>query len=622
MEPKLEYVWSQAFYYAVFAAILYLACASLMVVTFLGAQSGRYDKDFQLTTSQRTLMLQTIMFLMYLLIGALVFSKTEDWAYLDAVYWADVTLFTIGFGDMYAMSTVGRALLIPYALVGVISLGLVIGSIRSLALERGKRRLDARMIEKKRRRIVRRMTMRGKDDILVPIRDDGESGGGDAGSHGGGGGRTEYERRGQEFQLMRKILHQAAVRRRWTAMAISTGTWLVLWLVGARIFQNCEQPYQNWSYFDGVYFAFVSLTTIGYGDITPVSNSGKAFFVFWSLLALPTMTVLISNAGDTIIKVIRDGTNALGTVTILPGERGLKRDLKGILKTLSFGRLFDDGGIEARPPGFLGAAQPTDGEEDDDEEEDEGTEKQLPTPSPDEKADPTKAAPSAAGGGSSSTNSREPSSSSEPRRQPSKLSTRLSAHSSRKSPASPSSSTLRLRSAPSIPRSDFPKDLPRSRAEYHVMLIDKITTVTRHLKHTPPRKYTFQEWAWYLKLIGEDEHSAETHKKARPHVHDRSRGGGSHHGRTAAHAHAPTPAHAHGCRGAAAEGEPKTEELAAEESRAAWSWVGTRSPLMGSQEEAEWILEKLTMRLQAELKMEAKEESEAGGTFRERRAFR
>lgn len=122
IEPREEYINSQAFYYGMFAAILYFVTASLMVVTVYGAYTRHYAEDFQLTTAQRTLMLQTILFLLYLLLGALVFSTIEDWPYLDAVYWADVTLFTVGFGDFAAASPLGRALLIPYALIGVISL--------------------------------------------------------------------------------------------------------------------------------------------------------------------------------------------------------------------------------------------------------------------------------------------------------------------------------------------------------------------------------------------------------------------------------------------------------------------------------------------------------------------
>ncbi|KAG7144433.1 Outward-rectifier potassium channel TOK1 like protein [Verticillium longisporum] len=113
-------------------------------------------------------MLQTIAYLFYLLIGALVFAEIEGWIYLDAVYWANTTLFTIGYGDYSPSSTLARALLIPYALIGIVTLGLLIDSILSMVLERGRRRLDARMVEKRRRTLIRKMTKRGAD-VLVPI---------------------------------------------------------------------------------------------------------------------------------------------------------------------------------------------------------------------------------------------------------------------------------------------------------------------------------------------------------------------------------------------------------------------------------------------------------------------
>ena len=69
-----------------------------MVVTVYGAYSGKYPKKFELTNSQRTLMLQTIAFMVYLLGGAAVYARIEEWTFVDAVYWADFTLLTIGIG--------------------------------------------------------------------------------------------------------------------------------------------------------------------------------------------------------------------------------------------------------------------------------------------------------------------------------------------------------------------------------------------------------------------------------------------------------------------------------------------------------------------------------------------
>ncbi|KAI1777115.1 voltage-gated potassium channel [Hypoxylon cercidicola] len=584
LEPEIEYVWSQAFYYGLYAAILYFIVATLMVITVWGAQAGHYGKDFELTMSQRTLMLQTILFLTYLLVGALVFSEVEGWSYLDSVYWADVTLFTVGFGDISPQTRLGRGLLVPYALVGVISLGLVIGSIRSMILDRGKHRLDARMLERQRQLLIRRIRQKGKGGIFEPIDEDAD----DSPSRSRW---TEFERRQKEFQLMRKIQRQASKRRRWTAMAVSFSTWVVLWLVGAKIFQECEAPYQGWSYFDGFYFAFTALTTVGYGDLTPVSNSAKAFFVFWSLLALPTMTVLISNAGDTIVKGVKDGTLLLGNITILPGEHGFRKSTKQVLSKLSCGALFVDEDIEEDAPGFLGAARERqdkdeDGDGDGGEEEDGGSASDI-----DNLESNQKAREDAARGETGPTSP------------PEKTTT------TKTDTSSASASTLKPPGrAASIARESLPTDPPKTRAEYHLVLMDEISRVTQHLRHSPPRKYTFKEWAWYLRLIGEDESNAGNHREPEKRPRRRSsRNLGSRLASSNGSASTGADSASEGHKSQQHGGGSEEAEADEERDRPKWSWVGHRSPLMDTREEAEWILDKLEQKLREELHAVVKE---------------
>lgn len=598
-EPVIEYVWSGAFYYGMFAAILYFIVASLMVVTAWGAQAGHYDKDFKLSTSQRTLMLQTISFLMYLLLGALVFCKVENWDYLDAVYWADVTLFTVGYGDLSPQTVLGRALLIPYALVGVTSLGLVIGSIRSLMLDRGKRRLDARMLEKERRQLIRQMRRKGKEEVLQPV--DSQYRGPADTEREEPWPLAELQRRQKEFMLMRKIQERASTRKRWTELGLSFSTWLVLWLVGAKIFQECEEPYQHWSYFDAFYFCFTGLTTIGYGDLTPVSYAGKAFFVFWSLLALPTMTVLISNAGDTVVKWVRDGTLRLGNITILPGEGGIRNEFSSLLKRLSMREASKEEDIEESPPGFLGAVRRSETESDEFNDDDDsglgevaladgGTAAASPSrrgqaeeasdpeanPSSGQQAAKHGTAPTASNNGSQKTISFQDS----PR----------SAKHEEKPPV--------LDHAVSVARDDdddLPTQLPQSRAEYHLVLIEEIARVTQHLQHKPPRRYTFREWAWYLRLIGEDESRPETHQRA-----------------------ARKPKKPHRLH----QGEGRTVKDD-DDDETKWSWVGHKSPLMDTREEAEWILDRLEQKLREELQAvvrETKGEDRVGKVIKETHA--
>lgn len=79
--------YSQAFYYACFATFLYLMLAIQLTCTATSMWKFHLGTEFKLTMSQRSLMLQTMMFLGYLLASAAVYAYIEGWDYLDAVYW-------------------------------------------------------------------------------------------------------------------------------------------------------------------------------------------------------------------------------------------------------------------------------------------------------------------------------------------------------------------------------------------------------------------------------------------------------------------------------------------------------------------------------------------------------
>ena len=208
-------------------------------------------------------------------------------------------------------------------------LGLVVGSIRSLVLERGKEKLAARLVEKKREHVLRKVSESDSEVKVAPFSKP---------MNIGAEGQSEEHRRKNEFNLMRAIQEHAETRRRWTSLSVSLIAWLVLWLVGAAVFYVAERDLQGMTYFQAMYFSYTSLLTIGYGDYTLLSNSGKAAFVFWSLLAVPTLTILISNMGDTVIKGIRDATIWLGALTVLPGEDSARRKVRAVAKKVTPGK--------------------------------------------------------------------------------------------------------------------------------------------------------------------------------------------------------------------------------------------------------------------------------------------
>lgn len=128
------------------------------------------------------------------------------------------------------------------------------------------------------------------------------------------------------FDAMRAIQKSTKSFKQWSALTISVIVFGILWCLGAVVFWKTEQKTQGLSYFQALYFCYVSLLTIGYGDLAPKSNAGRPFFVVWSLLAVPTMTILVSDMGDTIISRFQRGTSTLADFTVLP-KYGIWRDL-------------------------------------------------------------------------------------------------------------------------------------------------------------------------------------------------------------------------------------------------------------------------------------------------------
>ncbi len=45
---------------------------------------------------------------------------------------------------------------------------------------------------------------------------------------------------------------------------------------------------EKWGWVDSTYFAVVTMSTIGYGDLTPHTNEGKLFTVFYIIWAVST----------------------------------------------------------------------------------------------------------------------------------------------------------------------------------------------------------------------------------------------------------------------------------------------------------------------------------------------
>ncbi|CCC13575.1 unnamed protein product [Sordaria macrospora k-hell] len=427
--PIWPEVYSQGYYHAIFSAFFYALGAVLLAINMLGYLRGYYPQQFALDDDQRTLILQTMLFFVWLAGGGAVFAWLENWpgGFCDGLYYCDVTILTIGFGDFAPATTAGRAFLVPFQTFGLLFLGLVISSItrfvanisadkvikrhqehsrqstvgmsvtnenelrEKLGLPQKRKASDARGESEGRRafsarrsslaqygrlevagRLVtfRRHSRAGPDGESEDPTSDGVTQGreGDGQTQNetkeeqarqkmlkfdfgnekgkrpesaavgdGGKKRSEQDKRKERrqkllllkedkdrFDAMRQIQGETKRWKQYWALAMALLAFSVLWGFGAAVFMFTEARISNLSYFDSMYFCWVWLLTIGYGDITPKSNIGKPFFIVWSLIAVPIITVLFQEMSSTVVSAVNRGAFKIADWTIMPtSKRGV-----------------------------------------------------------------------------------------------------------------------------------------------------------------------------------------------------------------------------------------------------------------------------------------------------------
>lgn len=97
----------------------------------------RYSKSFEIIgnvirTSKKSLAAVCILAVGYIMVSALVVFNVEPDSFetfFDAVYWATVSLTTVGYGDIYPVSTLGRIITMISSVFGIAIVALPAGII-------------------------------------------------------------------------------------------------------------------------------------------------------------------------------------------------------------------------------------------------------------------------------------------------------------------------------------------------------------------------------------------------------------------------------------------------------------------------------------------------------------
>ena len=67
-------------------------------------------------------------------------------------------------------------------------------------------------------------------------------------------------------------------------------TTIIIMVIGTVSFHYIE----GWSWLDSFYFSFITLTTIGFGDLTPITDLGKVFTIIYIIMGVGVILTFIN----------------------------------------------------------------------------------------------------------------------------------------------------------------------------------------------------------------------------------------------------------------------------------------------------------------------------------------
>lgn len=253
------------------ASVLYAISATITIFYAIYFRNRKWD----IVTSERQRFVTMLCYLYFFWIagGAAIFhirSMGVHFDYAQNVYFVIVSCLTLGYGDIVAKTTLGKMLVIP-----LIYGGIIIGGWVALAVFQGN--LDKAHNEAVDYAVERRRLEALEHTADHPLSDRGG------------------------FNKMRKIVRDVLIRDQLLHTLVTTMWLLVFLLCGAMIFHFTE----SWEYYNAFYMCAISLVEVGYGDYVPQSPGGRAMFIHYALVALPTTAAAVSDISGLVILLVK-----------------------------------------------------------------------------------------------------------------------------------------------------------------------------------------------------------------------------------------------------------------------------------------------------------------------------
>jgi voltage-gated potassium channel Kch len=236
-------------------------------------------------------------------------ERRQDYGVWFYVLWTTFT--TIGYGDVFPATGGGRIFLIFLLPLGLASIGLVIEAALALNKAASVQAKEAeKALAKGGKRFRFKKKKKGKKAADAEATADAEEAA-DTGPADDKAAPAEEEATGAEQDLLNPDDAEEepepepeppkdSIKTVFKKMAVSYCLNVVYQWVGAAIFMACESEE---SFVQAWYWAAMTCTTIGYGDVSPATTPGRVFFIFYSVGGAgltATLLTLITNLVDAI----------------------------------------------------------------------------------------------------------------------------------------------------------------------------------------------------------------------------------------------------------------------------------------------------------------------------------
>uniref|UniRef100_A0A8R1I2U7 Potassium channel domain-containing protein n=1 Tax=Caenorhabditis japonica TaxID=281687 RepID=A0A8R1I2U7_CAEJA len=96
-----------------------------------------------------------------------------------------------------------------------------------------------------------------------------------------------------------------------------------LMVVGAVVFQQIDPVLAEQSFYEVIFFEFITISTIGYGNQYPITRQSRIFSIIFALMGIPLLVVTLGNFGKYLTKFY---WKAYGSIFRKKVERQLVND--------------------------------------------------------------------------------------------------------------------------------------------------------------------------------------------------------------------------------------------------------------------------------------------------------